>query len=603
VDGVYGAIEQAGLVGAVEQAADGIVLTDASGKILYVNPAFTAITGYTWEEAVGQNPRLLKSGRQTAAFYQELWSVILSGNVWQGEIINRRKDGTFYSEQMRIAPVRDASGETTGYIAIKHDVTEQRSERKALRRSQEFAQATIDALSSHLCVLDEAGTIISVNQAWKDFALANPKTGFDRFEDDAAGKNSFDAGANYLEVCDRAAGPEAAEAAEFAKGIRSVLSSECDGYSMEYPCNSPHEQRWFIGRVTRFLSNGQTRIIIEHINITERKRAEELLHDSEDRFRGVFEDAPVGIFIAGRDMRIIQVNGAICRMLGYSKQEMLAKTWPDLQHPDDLARALGLKEKLWSGQLDKAGGETRFIHRNGAIVWGHVKVSLLRSEDGSPLCSVLHVEDFTERKRADDALRESEERFRNMADSSPSMMWVTDAEGNIEFLNRALRKFYGIEGEEWKGIHWHLPIHPDDAAGNQALFVQAMIEHKLFKDESRVRRADGEWRLLGTNAEPRLSPDGKYMGHIGLCADITERKRAEAELSESRHLLQLFVDHSPVALAMFDREMRYLAISRRWAQDHSVDEQEIIGHSHYEVNQDTSRQNSSPLRRPRRRTL
>src|ERR1022692_1826857 len=84
-------VERAGLVAAVEQAADGIVITDRDGKIQYVNPAFTTMTGYTREEAVGQNPRILKSGRQSAAFYQQLWNTITSGQVWHGDVINRRK--------------------------------------------------------------------------------------------------------------------------------------------------------------------------------------------------------------------------------------------------------------------------------------------------------------------------------------------------------------------------------------------------------------------------------------------------------------------------------------------------------------------------------
>jgi PAS domain S-box-containing protein len=106
-----GSIARAGLVAAVEQAADGIVVTDTNGQIQYVNPAFTAMTGYTSEEAVGQNPRILKSGLQPAALYEDLWNTIRSGRVWHGELINRRKDGTLYDEEMRIAPVEDDNGE------------------------------------------------------------------------------------------------------------------------------------------------------------------------------------------------------------------------------------------------------------------------------------------------------------------------------------------------------------------------------------------------------------------------------------------------------------------------------------------------------------
>src|ERR1039457_6882756 len=94
-------IGRAGLAMAVQQAADSVVITDAAGNIQYVNPAFTAMTGYSCEEITGQNPRFLKSGRVPAKIYEELWATIRSGQVWRGDMINRRKDGTFYTEEMR----------------------------------------------------------------------------------------------------------------------------------------------------------------------------------------------------------------------------------------------------------------------------------------------------------------------------------------------------------------------------------------------------------------------------------------------------------------------------------------------------------------------
>jgi PAS domain S-box-containing protein len=122
VSRVNSVIEPAGLAATVEQAADGIVITDSNGIIQHVNPAFTAMTGYTSEEAVGQHTRILKSGRHSEAYYHEMWNTIRSGQVWHGDVINRRKDGTFYSEEMRIAPVQDANGETVSYIAIKQNI-------------------------------------------------------------------------------------------------------------------------------------------------------------------------------------------------------------------------------------------------------------------------------------------------------------------------------------------------------------------------------------------------------------------------------------------------------------------------------------------------
>jgi PAS domain S-box-containing protein len=127
--------EHVRLVTAIEQSAEAVMITNTSGEIEYVNPTFSRITGYSREEARGQNPRILKSGEQDPALYQQLWATILQGKIWHGELINRRKDGSLYNEQMNIAPVRGEHGEVTHFIATKQDITA----RKELE--QRFVQA------------------------------------------------------------------------------------------------------------------------------------------------------------------------------------------------------------------------------------------------------------------------------------------------------------------------------------------------------------------------------------------------------------------------------------------------------------------------------
>jgi PAS domain S-box-containing protein len=121
---------------ALNAAANGIVITDRAGAIVWANPAFATITGYTTEEVLGKNPRFLKSGRQGPAFYDELWRTISAGEVWQGEIINRRKEGRFYTEEMTITPVRNGAGEIAHFVAIKQDVTAQRELREQFLQAQ-----------------------------------------------------------------------------------------------------------------------------------------------------------------------------------------------------------------------------------------------------------------------------------------------------------------------------------------------------------------------------------------------------------------------------------------------------------------------------------
>jgi two-component system sensor histidine kinase/response regulator len=135
---------------AIEQATEAIVITDPTGLIQYVNPAFTVITGYTSEDVLKQNPRLLKSGAQGHAFYEYLWKTITSGQTWQGEIINRRKDGSIYPEWMTISPVLDSAGSVVNYIAIKHDNTQRSRAEVDLREAKAAAEAATQAKSSFL---------------------------------------------------------------------------------------------------------------------------------------------------------------------------------------------------------------------------------------------------------------------------------------------------------------------------------------------------------------------------------------------------------------------------------------------------------------------
>ena len=132
------------LAAVAEQAAETIVITDLNGYITYVNPFFTQSTGYSASEALGQNPRILKSGLQDSDFYKELWDTILSGQVWKGVFINKRKDGTLFHEEATISPVRDSSGEIINYLAVKRDITDR------IRAAEELQRAKLDAESANI---------------------------------------------------------------------------------------------------------------------------------------------------------------------------------------------------------------------------------------------------------------------------------------------------------------------------------------------------------------------------------------------------------------------------------------------------------------------
>jgi len=549
-----GLIGNAELAAAVEQASDGVVITDATGNIRYVNPAFTAMTGYSIEEALGKNPRVLKSGLHPEIFYKELWSTIRAGRLWHGEVINRRKDGTTYCEEMRITPVSDSHGAIIGYIAIKHDVTAQREQQAAQSLLASIVESSEDAISSS--TLD--GTILTWNRG------AEVLFGYTREE--IVGRNL-----SLIVLPERR--ERLLQALETVSKGRAIPSFEAvlrgkDECRVEVSF-SVFPVRNSAGEVVG--ASGIAR------DISLRLGTERRLRESEERFRRVFESAPVGMYLLNPEGRFLQVNEAFCRMVGYSEQELLAVNWKDLCHPEELSAGLKRHAQFWENPTQKYSLERRLIHRDGTVIKCSVRASSLKGPEGDPRCAVVHVEDITERCRDKEALQESEARFRTMADSCPSMMWVTGARGEIEFVNRAYREYFNTSCEQIQERKWQLKIHPDDAPAYLAAFDTAVKQQKLYKADARVQRADGQWRSLGSYAEPRFSPAGEFLGHVGLSADTTERRRTELALRESREFAQSTMDALSSNICVLDEAGTVIAVNRRWKDFGQTNQKESLG--------------------------
>ncbi|MFZ4621122.1 MAG: PAS domain-containing sensor histidine kinase [Bacteroidota bacterium] len=151
------------MMSVIEQSPASIVITDLNGSIEYVNPKFTEISGYTLQEALGQNPRLLKTGHTSSEQYSELWNTITSGNTWKGEFLNRRKNGEEYWERATIAPIRTSDGEITRFIGVKEDITEQMIAKAALRHSEQNYRDLVENLNEGIWVIDKNSITTFVN--------------------------------------------------------------------------------------------------------------------------------------------------------------------------------------------------------------------------------------------------------------------------------------------------------------------------------------------------------------------------------------------------------------------------------------------------------
>jgi PAS domain S-box-containing protein len=260
---------------AVDQSPVSVVITDSEGYIEYVNPWFGLVTGYSLAESHGRNTRILKSGLMPASIFRELWADISSGISWQGELLNKKKNGELFWESATISPIKNSAGRTTHYLGIKEDISARKRAEEELMEAELFARSTIDGLSANICVIDQEGCIVRTNRAWDLFAKAN-----------GALKGSYREGANYLDVCrPRSVQPEPAggESGAFYAGINAVVSGAADGFEMEYPCHSPVAERWFLCSAKPIDLPSAKYVVISHVDITDRKKQEILLLLSDAR--------------------------------------------------------------------------------------------------------------------------------------------------------------------------------------------------------------------------------------------------------------------------------------------------------------------------------
>ncbi|HEY7340809.1 MAG TPA: PAS domain S-box protein [Ktedonobacterales bacterium] len=273
----------------------------------------------------------------------------------------------------------------------------------------------------------------------------------------------------------------------------------------------------------------QILVIIQ--DITDRKQAEEALRLSEARYRMAFESAATGMMLVGLDGRSLSVNRPLMAMLGNSEEEFHTLKFQDFTYADDLDPNMDLFQQALAGKIDSYQLEKRFIHKQGHVVWGLLSAGLVRDDAGNPLYFVGQIQDVTERRRATDELRASEERFRLMADTAPVMIWLAGADGLVTFLNARWLRFTGRALDRELGDGWAAGVHPDDRSRCLATYRAALQARREFTMEYRLRRHDGEYRWFVDTGVPRYSPDRTFLGYIGSAIDITEHRQVEEQLN------------------------------------------------------------------------
>jgi PAS domain S-box-containing protein len=287
-------------------------------------------------------------------------------------------------------------------------------------------------------------------------------------------------------------------------------------------------------------------------DVTERRAAEERLRASEECFRATFYQAAVGIAQTSIDGQWLLLNDRLCEILGYSRDELRGKRFIDITHPDDREASLIAFRKLLAYEISSWSAEKRYIRKDGVTVWGRVFVSAVQDQQNAPLYFIAVLEDITQKIQAQEKLRESEERFRNMADAAPVMIWVSGPDKGCTFFNEIWLEFTGRTMEQELGQGWAESVHPDDFDRCIDTYAASFDARRRFRMEYRLRRADGEYRWILDDGVPRFTPAGIFAGYIGSCVDITEKRRAD----EERQKFVSLADRSLEFIGMCDLDCR-----------------------------------------------
>jgi len=474
--------------------------------------------------------------------------------------------------------VTGAGGDAYLLASAQRDLRESEAEQ---RRAVEVQKAIFDALPAHVALVDERGVIVAVNEAWRRFGSANVLL-----------SESYGVGADYLEVCDRATGDCAEEAAAAAAGLRAVLGGELPLFALEYPCHAPDERRWFRLMVTPLRSGEPGGAVVMHVNVTERRAAEEALRESERRYRMLFEDNPQPMWVFDLEsLGFLAVNDAAVAKYGYSREQFAAMTVRDIRPAEEVP--------AFEMHLRSAGAETlRASIWNHRLADGRVIAVEIASHpvdfEGRPARLVM-ASDITDRLASDEALRASEQEQRRLAweldlerrrlvaaqEVARLGSWETDLATLAVTWSETTHRIFETDPRSFAPTHERFVelVHPDDRARVDAAFHDSWatrevqtIEHRLLFPDGRVKHVEERWRTI-------VDADGRPIRALGTTQDITERRRAEERLAEQAALL----DAAHEAILVKDLDDRIVFWSRGAERAYGWTREEAEGRASVDV--------------------
>ncbi len=501
--------------------------TDLEFGPIFIYGSVEEITGYSRENFL-RDPRywnriIHPDDRPRLAETSQMVQTV-PGYATEREYRIIRKDGEVRWLREMIQNVPGTAEVPAHLQGVVYDITAQKRVEEALLLERDKLRAVIDNVNVGIGITDPEGTTLSMNA--EGLRIHG-------FSSEAEMFAELDRYAEEFELRYPDGRPMPLEDWPTSRAMRGEYVRGYDVILIR--CESREQKYISYSAVPIYDSRG--RVILRVFNMADQsgqKRVEQELRESEERFRRIFEEAGIGILIADPSGVIIRSNATLHRMLGYSAEELAGRSIADITHPEDLPPTLALYELMAEGRERGVQLEKRYIRKDGRVIWGRITITFIRDPVGKPLRAISMVEDISKRKQIEEALRESEERFRSIFNESPIGIEYYDAAGNLIDINPAALRIFGVlDRDELVGFNLFLdPNIPEPELARlksgETVHYTSEFDFELVKRQNLYATSRSGTRYLDTLiTKIRQADEASRGGYVVLVQDITAQVKED----------------------------------------------------------------------------
>ncbi|MEO7044053.1 MAG: PAS domain S-box protein, partial [Ferruginibacter sp.] len=526
-----------------ENTSDGFILCDINGIIKSFNSKARdrILLNIEQEVTTGKSIFNFLPGSRKKEYTNNILKV-RSGEVLRYDYPYTRKNGETKWFGFTVNPVYNA-GQVEGISITSTDITERKKAEEQLKESELFNKDILGSLSSHIAVIDRKGNIIAVNKAWDYFARENGVTTLERVS----------TGSNYFEVCKTSIAAGDIIAGQALKGIKSVFKKENQSFEFEYPCHSPIAKRWFTLHVSKF-GNDDSKLVISHNNITDRKIAEQRSIQSEKESRDLFEQSIVGLALARMDGTLVDVNEAYAKIIGRTVEETKQLTYWEITPEKYLEQENELLK-----ELNKTGKftnyEKEYIHKSGDLVPVRLSGNIIEKKGEKFIWS--SIEDITEKKKLEKAVENERDQFFEMFSKAPSAIAMLKGRDHVlEMVNNPYLQLIGRKDVIGKTVAEIVPEVIEQ--GFVDLLDKVYSTGESYTGSEILVKLDKEGNGKLTDAylnfiyQAYKNSEGNIEGIFFFANDITEQIVSRKEIEKSEKFFKGVIENSDDMITILD---------------------------------------------------